>query len=272
MSPEVIEAAFVDACRAELEALKPGNVHVHSDGHGLTVADFLKCAEAAAPSIAQEGARVGERILGAVEATREAVGQNTNLGIILLAAPLAAAAEHKVGRELRRALRAVLANLDEEDAELCFQAIALANPGGLGTLPEHDVRDPAEITLLEAMRLASARDRIAKQYITAFADIFDTGLAAARSAATPFEAAAKVYWRFLTTTPDSHIARKFGPSEAKAVRRLAQDIDRELKSLREGRDRTLLLLKLDAQLKAQGLNPGTTADLTVATLFARDLS
>ena len=33
---------------AELEALKPGNVHIHAGGHGMTVRDFLMSAEAAA--------------------------------------------------------------------------------------------------------------------------------------------------------------------------------------------------------------------------------
>jgi len=31
------------------------------------------------------------------------------------------------------------------------------------------------------------------------------------------------------------------------------------------------LLKIDAELKAAGINPGTSADLTVATLFAAAL-
>ncbi len=86
-------AAFGAACRAELQALKPGNVHVHAPGHGMTVEDFERSAEAAAPWVAAPGLGVGERVLRAVESTRAACGQNTNLGILLLAAPLAAAAE-----------------------------------------------------------------------------------------------------------------------------------------------------------------------------------
>ncbi len=272
MKPSAIAEAFIAACRAELEALKPGNVHVHGEGHGMTVADFETSAEAAAPHIARAGARVGARILAAVEATREAVGQNTNLGIILLAAPLAASAERIGKGALRRELGAVLAGLDREDASLCFRAIALANPGGLGTAPQHDVRAPAEVTLLEAMRLASARDRIAYQYISNYADVFESGLAAAQGATNPAEAGAKIYWRFLTTIPDSHIGRKFGAAKADAVCRLAAEIGKRLEATPDARGaHTLLLLKLDARLKAERLNPGTSADLTVATLFARGL-
>ena len=162
----------------------------------------------------------------------------------------------------------MLAGLDREDAELTFRAIALANPGGLGERPLHDVRKPAEITLLEAMRLASGRDRIAYQYLSGYADIFETGLDAAEGASSSAEAAANIYWRFL---PDSHIARKFGPDKAKAVRTLARKTRHLLARTADARARTLVLLKLDARLKADRLNPGTSADLTVATLFARGL-
>ena len=88
-----IAEAFIAACRDEIEAPKPGNVHVFADGHGMTVPDFLRSAEAAAPALSNPSLPVGARILAAVEATFAAVGMNTNLGIILLCAPLAAAAE-----------------------------------------------------------------------------------------------------------------------------------------------------------------------------------
>ncbi len=90
---ERIAGVYVEACLAELVAPKPGNVHRFAPGHGMEVADFVRSAEASAAPIAKNGARVGVRIRAAVEATLEAVGQNTNLGIILLCAPLAAAAE-----------------------------------------------------------------------------------------------------------------------------------------------------------------------------------
>ena len=98
-----IAAAFKAACLDELDAPKPGNVHAFADGHRMTAAQFEASAAAAAAPIAQAGARVGVRIEAAVVATFAAVGVNTNLGIILLCAPLAAAAERgapdlRVGR------------------------------------------------------------------------------------------------------------------------------------------------------------------------------
>lgn len=98
-----IAEAFIAACRDEIEAPKPGNVHIFADGHGMTVPDFLRSAEAAAPALSNPSLLVGARILAAVEATFAAAGMNTNLGIILLCAPLAAAAE--TGADLHTTLR-----------------------------------------------------------------------------------------------------------------------------------------------------------------------
>jgi triphosphoribosyl-dephospho-CoA synthase len=268
MTPGAIQAAFLAACQAELQALKPGNVHIHAAGHGMTMADFEASAEAAAPHIAAPGKRIGARILGAVTATRAAVGQNTNLGIVLLAAPLAMAAETAARGGIRAALKEVLGGLDREDAALCFRAIALANPGGLGNAPEQDVRGPALVTLLDAMRLAADRDRIAYQYASGYADIFDIGVPLASQAPTQIEAAAAVFWGLLTTYPDSHIARKYGHDCAQCVLRTAKSTDLAMKRASDEAARHALLLDLDTRLKADGLNPGTTADLTVASLFA----
>ncbi len=278
MTQRAIAVAFREACHAELQALKPGNVHIYADGHRMTVADFETSAEAAAPSIAARGADVGERILGAVRATRACTGQNTNLGIILLCAPLAAAAEKMVEadgggattpRGLRTNLAVVLSELTIRDAALAFEAIALANPGGLGADAEHDVRNPARVTLLDAMRAASARDRIALQYASDFADIFEASASAIGESDAPPAAAERLHLHFLTRFPDSHIARKFGPETAEEIRALACDAERRLACLPDEAGRRALLLGLDATLKARGINPGTSADLTVATLFVR---
>src|ERR1700684_394466 len=111
-----VAAAYIEACLAELDAPKPGNVHRFAPGHRMEVADFVRSAEASAAPIAARGARVGIRVRAAVEATLSAVGQNTNLGIILLCAPLAAAAEVP-DLAWREALASVLDGLDRADAE-----------------------------------------------------------------------------------------------------------------------------------------------------------
>jgi len=270
-----IAAAFKAACRDELEAPKPGNVHVFADGHRMSAGEFIRSAEAAAGPLTAPGARVGARILAAVEATAAAVGINTNLGIILLCAPLAAAAE-RAPCDLRGALADILDGLDVEDADLAFRAITLAAPGGLGRVERHDVRAPATVSLREAMAAAADRDRIARQYVTAFADVFAVGeaaLAAARARGLPKEwAVLAVFLAFLSAFPDSHIARKRGAATAEEVCRTAREVQSQLQAAEEPAHLLAAILDWDRTLKQQGINPGTSADLTVATLFASHLA
>jgi triphosphoribosyl-dephospho-CoA synthase len=269
-----LELAFVDACLLDVTALKPGNVGLHAGGHGMQPVDFIRSAEAAAPAIAQPAGCVGERIHRAIVATHEAVGTNTNLGIVLLAAPIAHAASGPPGREaLVTRLRACLARLTVEDARLAFEAIRLARPGGLGTADRHDVHAPARVSLLEAMREAAGRDLIARQYANGYADVLDTGLArlaAARARGRDWRwTTTEVYLAFLARHPDSHVARKFGAGEAAVLRDAAAARDRAAARANSVAvtAAAIPLIEWDGELKARGLNPGTSADLTVATLF-----
>jgi triphosphoribosyl-dephospho-CoA synthase len=263
--------AFRQACLIELSALKPGNVHRHAAGHGMTVAEFALSAEAAAPVIAAAGLRVGTRILKAVEATQAAVGCNTNLGIILLAAPLIAAVWRPEAGGLRDRLEAVLTALDRNDAEQAYRAIRLASPGGLGQSPTEDVAEPPGVTLRRAMELASSRDRIARQYVTTYADVFGLGLDRLREALAAGldseEAAAAVHLRYMASFADSHILRKFGAATAEAVRGEAALLDRAPLWQGPRPERERRLLAFDTKLKSRRLNPGTSADLTVACLL-----
>jgi triphosphoribosyl-dephospho-CoA synthase len=270
---ERIAAAFTWACVAELDAPKPGNVHVFAAGHGMTAEAFVVSADAAAPAVAAEGLRVGARILGAVEATFAAVGANTNLGIILLCAPLAAAA-HSAGPDLRASLGNVLTGLDTNDAALAFRAIARAAPAGLGHSARHSVYEPATVSLLEAMTEAADRDRVARQYATNFADVFDLGLPLLEANchhADPKWSTLTAYLGFLSAFPDSHILRKYDAATAEKVRRTAAALFASLRTAKHPAELLPELLAWDAALKAEGLNPGTSADLTVATMFAHRL-
>jgi triphosphoribosyl-dephospho-CoA synthase len=266
-----IRAAYLAACRAELQALKPGNVHVFAEGHGMSVADFEASALASAGALTDPALKVGERILRAVRRSRRATGCNTNLGIVLLCAPLAAAAEGGGGADLRLRLRRVLAKLRRQDAAAVFSAIALANPGGLGESWRHDVRRPPRVTLLTAMVEARRRDRIAGQYASAYRDVFRIGLPRLGAALSRWGeggvAVSATFLAFLSAFPDSHVRRKFGLGAARRSAGAGPRSPRCARGCRGAGD----LLKIDAELKAAGINPGTSADLTVATLFAAAL-
>jgi triphosphoribosyl-dephospho-CoA synthase len=267
LGQDVILAAYRKACRDELEALKPGNVHVHADGHRMRVDDFTRSADISGPALATRGARVGERVLGAVRATIERVGTNTNLGIILLCAPLAMAAEHDGG--LFAELASVLSGLDRQDAVAVYKAILIASPGGLGHVAEHDVRADPMVDLRAAMQAAAGHDRIARAYVTDYRDVLEIGFPALaearRQACDPQWCTTAVYLAFLANVPDTHIQRKFGLREAESVRAQAATIRHATRLTDDSREP---LLQFDRELKARGLNPGTSADFTVATLFA----
>ncbi|HYD65599.1 triphosphoribosyl-dephospho-CoA synthase [Azospirillum sp.] len=267
-----VAGAYLAACQTELRALKPGNVHVHAAGHGMTVDQFLASAEATASILADPGLTVGARIFECIRATQAVAGCNTNLGIVLLAAPLAQAALSDTTGPLRDRLRRVLAALTVADADLAFRAIALAAPAGLGRVEGSDVHAPAAVTLLEAMREAQDRDRIAFQYATAYADVFDTGVPRLRDAlaagATCEEAAELLTLDLLATIPDSHVIRKYGVDAADRLCRRAAELREEERSDRALKLTRTRLGELDRELKYNGVNPGTTADIVVACLFS----
>ncbi len=272
LTSDVVAKAFFNACHDELSALKPGNVHIHGPGHDMTVADFEKSAKAAAPVIANPDLTVGERIERTVMASFNAVGCNTNLGIILLAAPLAHAVIMPSNMtDLRGRLGPVLANLSVQDAQHVFPAIMHVTPGGLGKASQHDVRQRPAVTLLEAMQAAADRDRIANAYTDNFSDIFDFALPTLRNArkscATPALAITTLHMSLMAEFPDTHIARKHGQAVADQVQKSAECVHKLWQP--HATDLTFpALMSLDRKLKSEGLNPGTTADFVVATLFA----
>jgi triphosphoribosyl-dephospho-CoA synthase len=272
--PAEIRAAFLYACNAELDALKPGNVHRYSAGHGMEVLHFEQAAAAAAGPIADPALSVGKRILCATEASVAATGLNTNLGIVLLCAPLAkAASETTFDVGLRRRLGIILSSLDEEDAVAAFEAIRIANPAGLGKVEDGDVHSaPQHLTLIAAMHLAAERDRIANAYVSEYADVFDFGLPALQEAraASPADTTLPIttlHMALLAEFPDTHIARKFGFEIAINVQQQARALRPQWYPIATAKT-VRTLQDFDAKLKHRGLNPGTTADFVVATLFA----
>lgn len=261
----LVAQAFEQACLAELQALKPGNVHVFADGHNMVVDDFVKSAHAAASAIAQPGLTVGQRVYRAVEATWQAVGCNTNLGIVLLSSPLIASALSGEG------VSEVLAGLTQDDAKDVFRAIVMASPAGLGDSEQHDVHDAPQVTLLEAMRAAASRDRIAYQYVHNYEDVLGFGLQRYLEAMSQWDnepwAATAVHLGFMARFPDSHVQRKYGLAAAEALCAETQEYEQLLMTYDNPKAAFASLLRFDADLKRRGLNPGTSADLTVATLL-----
>ncbi len=222
-----LERHYVAACLAAIEAPKPGNVSLQSPGHDMTADDFVISALVSAAPLCALSFDLGRRVLEAVRTTRAAVACNTNLGILLLCAPLLMAAQHRrPGQTLRAASDAVLDALTVRDTADVFAAIRHASPAGLGESAAHDVSGPATTELREVMTVAASRDRIARQYAAGFADVYDLGMPLLNDAAKRFESRAlrtvAIYLGLLARIPDTHILRKFDSRVAAEVRRRAR--------------------------------------------------
>lgn len=258
------------ACVWEARARKAGNVNPEHRFRDLTVDEFYRSAEVAAPIIGQAAERaVGATVLQAVQATQQVVASNTNLGIVLLLAPLAAVPRPY---SLRAGIEAVLDALTVEDSRQVFAAIRLARPGGLGVRSHQDVRQEPTLPLRDVMAMAADDDLIARQYVNCFHEVLNDGIAALTEGMERLQIVEQAIifcqLSILSRHTDSLIFRKRGWHEASEASRRAGDL------LKAGWPRapgsSAAFAAFDAWLRAvrNTRNPGTTADLVTASLFA----
>ncbi len=268
-----VAAAAQLACLLEASAPKPGNVSPLARFHDATYEDFLASAVAIGPALAAAGERpLGATIRAAVEATGRWVPSNTNLGLVLLLAPLARAAliSSDDAAALRTAVATTLGETTVADAQEVYAAIRQARPGGLGRSPQQDVAGTPTVTLREAMALAAERDAIAREYATDFQTTFDAGAPVLRRGLAAGiswnDAVVETYLTLLAAWPDSHIARKLGPEEAVRVQRRAREVI-DAGGVRSPAGRAAIAA-LDRELRDERntKNPGATADLTGAAV------
>jgi triphosphoribosyl-dephospho-CoA synthase len=269
-----VSAAAQLACLLEASAPKPGNVSPGRHFADTRYEHFLASAAAIGAPFSGVAARpLGATIRLAIESTVRFTSANTNLGIVLLLAPLARAAvmTPAFGRDLRTAVRRVLDATTVDDAKDVYAAIRLAMPGGLGRVESQDVSGEPTMTLVDAMRLAADRDGIAREYAEGFEATFEAGapaLARARGDGLGWdEAIVETFLILLARYPDTHIARRGGVALAAAVSRQAAAV------LAVGGVRSVdgrrAIDDMDAALRGprNTANPGTTADLTSAAVF-----
>jgi len=259
------------ACLLEATAPKVGNVHRGADFEDLTFNDFVVSAVLIGPAMEVAASTgVGRAVYDAVNAARRCVATNTNLGMALLIAPLAAVprSEPLIMFSVSRVLRALTA----DDCRLVYEAIRLAQPGGLGKVASMDVADEPPQDLLAAMRAAADRDLVAQQYAEDFRLVLEEILPAISAGCTRgwslTDSIVHSHLSLIARHGDSLISRKCGPEIAKKASLLAQQ------ALATGLpgDETYYeaLSDFDFWLRSDGSrrNPGTTADLIAAALFA----
>jgi triphosphoribosyl-dephospho-CoA synthase len=259
------------ACLLEATAPKVGNVHRGADFEDLTFGDFVVSAVAIGPAMeAAANTGVGRAVHDAVVATRQLVATNTNLGMALLFAPLAAVPR---GEAISKdSIGAVLHSLTPDDSRLVYEAIRLARPGSLGSVESMDVANEAPEDLLAAMGAAADRDLIARQYVEKFRLVLDDAvpaLAASRKHGWSLtDAIIHTHLFLISRHGDSLIARKGGRELSDRAKKIAGQVclagDPGDEAYQEA------VADFDFWLRSDGnrRNPGTTADLVAAALFA----
>ncbi len=257
------------ACVWEATAPKPGNVYRGADFDDMTYADFLASAAVIGPVIERCGEwGLGRTVLEGVQATQKVVAVNTNLGVLLLLAPLAQAVF--AGRHRpAEAGPPDKVGPPEADAKHVYEAIRLASPGGLGQVASGDVGDEPQHSLLEAMRLAADRDLLARQYTNGFAEVHQaanlieqrTNLESSLS-----DAIVLTHVTLIAEHGDSLVERKLGREASGELSDRAAEVIRAVPGSEEYQQG---LADFDFYLRADGhrRNPGTTADLIAAALF-----
>lgn len=265
-TPHTIGYLAQVACTWEVLARKAGNVCPGREFPDLTVNDFLVSAAAIAPVLDDAPNQpLGHTILRCIEETRKVVNTNTNLGIVLLLAPLASV---PLDQPLKEGVAKVLAQTTVEDARHVYAAIRLVKPGGLGDAPEQDVRNEPTLPLRDVMALAREWDLIARQYAEDFESllVFLAGdlIERVRFCRNIERAIVESQITFLVVWLDSLILRKCGETEAMRVKEAALRIPviNDVFARQAYRD-------FDAFLRSDNhaRNPGTTADLIAAALF-----
>jgi triphosphoribosyl-dephospho-CoA synthase len=296
-----IAKCFELAILLEASAHKPGNVSLVTNFENTRYEHFLASAVASRPFFARaarQGLTISNRTLSPSQAgigriIRECIsevnswqhGGNTLLGTIILLCPIAVSAgmNSQVNRsinisELRKSLKLIVEATTPEDAVNVYEAIVVANPGGLGKVGKFDVNDPHArqtilnegISLYEVFKLASGYDNICSEWVNNHHITFEhaypqleNNLNERRDSET---AIIRTFLAVLSEYPDSFIARKVGFDRARAVSSMAKEV-LNLGGLETLRGRKSLNA-FDQKLRESGnlLNPGTTADIISAAL------
>ena len=261
-----------DCFICDVNALKPGNVGRHGAGHGMDCADFIKSAQVVTPILCNQRLGLGKRILSSVEATLGAVHCNTNLGMVLLIAPIIRVFEQLVSPgDFQDLIKPTLMSLEQQEAQDIFAAIRLANPGGLGKVDKYDVNSPLDIDIYSAMDAAKERDLIALQYANGYREIVNLGIKCLQNYHNRWNSVewsvVACYLMYMASFPDSHIRRKHGIEIAEQVRKKTIPVWKRFADYDNPGDARGVLTMFDKELKESEINPGTCADLTVASLL-----
>lgn len=292
MNPELIAKIAQIASVLEVSGHpKPGNVHRTQDFDdmifedflisGIVVGDIMKKAAERGKKYKDDYSlhkiRLGEIIKEAVLETDKWIGNNTNLGIIILLAPLSAAAGMSNDvTELRKNVERIMNATTSKDAINLYDAINAADAGGMGEQEELDVADTEargriikeDISMFKVFEMSAKWDLLSKELTTGMPVTFETGFPTFKETKASYglnKATVQTFLTILAQNPDTLISRKYGMDTARIVSADADSILQNGGILNAQGE--LLIRQFDTQLLKNKFNPGTTADITAASIM-----
>lgn len=292
---DIVKIAQIASCLEVSGYPKPGNVHRTRDFHDMVFEDFIISGIVIGDTIrkaCQKGLKAtkdkkyteigaGELILEAVTETDKWIANNTNLGIVMLTIPISiATAMSNSFQEIQDNIGLIMNNTTSMDAVNLYKAINIADAGGMGDQEEYDVSSNDSLkelietntTMYDVLEISSEWDKLALELTTQLELTFNIGYPTFKKIKQGQNynlATLTTFLTLLSQIPDTLISRKYGEEKAEEVSQMAKKILEKDISTKEGQTR---LKDFDEYLFTNKLNPGTTADLTAASIMLSLLS
>ena len=265
---------------------KPGNVHRTRDYDDMVFEDFVISGIVIGDTIREacadvdiENPKLGKYILEAVAETDRWIKNNTNLGIVMMTTPIAvAAAISDDFDDIRPNIVKLMANTSVDDACDLYDAINIADAGGMGDQDEYDVasdnakqelRDNNQ-TMYDVLKISAPWDMLAREMTSDMPAVFEIGYPTyheLKEEKSLNDACLLTFLTILSQVPDTLISRKYGSDEALKISMMTRD----LLNLKDESDFMEKVKEFDDYLYNNKYNPGTTADLTAASIFVSNL-
>lgn len=264
---------------------KPGNVHRTRDYDDMVFEDFVisgivigDAVREACTDVDVENPMLGKYILDAVAETDRWIHNNTNLGIVMMTTPIAvAAAISDSFDELRPNIVKLMANTTVEDACDLYDAINIAAAGGMGEVDEYDVTSDSakdelrknNQTMYDVLKISASFDMLGREMTSDMPIVFELGYPTYHELKDKSlnEACVMTFLTILSQVPDTLIYREEGEDASLKVSMMTKD----LLKFKDDSDFAEKLAEFDDYLFDNGYNPGTTADLTAASILVSNL-
>ena len=255
---------------------KPGNVHRTRNYDDMVFQDFAISAVVIGDNMEAVASQAKE-----IDDLSKArwIETNTNLGIMMMCIPIAAAASISNSfDEIQENVGRLMDATTVEDAVNLYDAINVADAGGMGDQDEFDVmsekaKDELRAnnqTMFDVLEISAGWDRLANELTNKMPVCFEIGYPCfsnfwktSDDVDVINKATVLTFMTILSQIPDTLISRKYGNE-------VAEDVSKKASEILEFKDDDSFvekLLEFDDYLYDNKLNPGTTADLTAASIF-----